>query len=332
MQKVADTIARFRMFEPRETVVVGVSGGPDSVALAVLLSKLGARLCLKVVLAHFNHGVRSESRRDLCFVREMAQGMHLSFHAGVMPSAVLRQKGSLEERLRKQRYDFLQGVCLKTKAAKLAVGHTMDDQAETVLMRVIRGSGLYGLSAILPKRRVGAIDIVRPLIEVGRGEVLAFLKKENIPFRTDETNFEDRFLRNKIRRFLLPYLAARYNPRIKETLSGLAFSVGADYEFLFNETGRFLKTNLSRSPRGYSLPLKSFCALPLALQRMALRLVIEYLKGDLRRVAFRHWREVEEMVFRGPYGSRVSLPSGVAIIKTSDALCVVSEQPGCRKR
>lgn len=332
IQKVVETIARYRMLEPRETVVVGVSGGPDSVALAVLLGKLRARLCLKVIIAHFDHGIRKQSRIDLRFVREMARTMHFPFYAGVMPSAVLRQKGSLEERLRKQRYDFLLGVCQKMRAAKLAVGHTMDDQAETVLMRVIRGSGLYGLSAILPKRRAGTIDIVRPLIEVSRDEVIRFLKKEDIPFRTDETNFEDRFLRNKIRKRLLPYLETRYNPNIKETLSRLALSVGADYEFLLSETGRFLRKNLKRSFPDYSLPLESFCALPLALQRMVLRQVIEYLKGDLRRITFRHWREVEEMISCGPCGSRVHLPLGVAIVKAAAALRVGFEKRGSGKR
>ena len=203
----------------------------------------------------------------------------------------------------------------KIHAKKIILGHTKDDQAETTLMRVVRGSGLYGLSAILPKRSMDGVEIVRPLIEVSRCEILTFLKKNKIEPRTDETNFDEKFLRNKFRKKLLPLLEKEYNPNIKETLLSLSLLVGADYRYLQTQANKFLKRSLKRRKGIWVISISSFNKLDIALQRLAIRSVLERIHGNLRHWSFRHWKEIEDLITFRPLGSEVHLPFGITISK-----------------
>lgn len=308
------------MFEPGERVVVAVSGGPDSMLLLHLLVDLRISLGLKLCVAHLDHHLRKDSAGDSDFVRGVARSLGLAFYGRLLNWRKIKKEGSLEDLLRKQRYDFLFEICKKFHAKKIALGHTRDDQAETVLMRILRGSGLYGLSAILPKRSQSGLEIVRPLIEVSRKEIMAYLKTKHISYRMDSTNLEDVFMRNKIRNQLLPLLERNYNPKIKEVLSSLALTVGADYDFLGNQARGFLKRYLKTGKRGASIPLKAFKAIELALRRLVLRLAIESFHGSLRRISFKHWEEIEDLVFSRPVGSQVHLPCDIVLEKKKGSL------------
>lgn len=318
------------MFEPGERVVVAVSGGPDSAALLHILDRLSLPLCLKLCVAHLDHRVRKDSAKDLDFVKRSAAALNLPFYGRALDWRRIKREGSLEDCLRKLRYDFLFDVCKKFKARRIALGHTKDDQAETVLMRILRGSGLYGLSAILPKRRLGAHEIVRPLIEVSRGEVMVYIKKNRIPFRVDKTNLKNVFMRNKVRNDLLPLLERKYNPNIKEVLSNLALAVGADYDYLAAQADAFLSKHLRHTKRRTSIHLGAFKKLDISLQRPALRRSIELFKGDLRRLTFKHWQEIESLIFSRPFMSEVHLPGGITILKTKKTLEILSASGGKR--
>lgn len=320
LAQVLKTINKYKMFEPGERVLVAVSGGPDSMALLRVLIELKARLCLDLYVAHLDHAIRKNSRKDLELVKGECASLGIPFIAKTLAGHSIKARGSLEDRLRILRYEFLLESAAQCGANKIAVGHTMDDQAETLLMRLLRGSGLYGLSAILPKLRLCGREIVRPLIETSRKEVIRFLKEYKVPFGIDETNSEDRFLRNRVRMELLPLLEKRYNPSIKDVLSAAALSVGADYDLLSREACVFLDENLKRGKNGLSVLENTIKALDVAIRRLAYRHIIADLKGDIRRISFKHLEEVEGLLFSRPEGSEVHLPGGVVIVKVKKML------------
>ena len=229
-------------------------------------------------------------------------------------------KGSLEERLRKRRYAFLARVCEKFGATKLALGHTRDDQAETVLMRILRGSGLAGMSAILPKRTLGAVEIVRPLIDVSRAEILFFLKAKRAVFRTDASNADMRFTRNRIRRRLLPLIEKEFNPNIKEGLAQMADLVVSDYQCLESLARDFIGAHVKRTARGLVVSLDRLKKLDIALRRLVFRGMLKAAQGDLKRIGYRHWAEMEDLLWSRRAGSRVHLPRRVAVLKTKNRL------------
>lgn len=320
LQQILKTIRHYKMFEPGQKVVVAVSGGPDSVALLHALGKLNMQLCLKLCVAHLDHNLRRDSGDDLLFAKKLSQALHLPFYGETIDWKKEKCRGSLEDCLKRLRYGFFLKAAKRFGAKSIALGHTRDDQAETVLMRVLRGSGLYGLSAILPRRALGPVEVVRPLIEVSREEVLKFLKKNKLPFRTDSTNADEKFTRNRIRHSLLPLLEKEYNANIKEVLSSLALLIGADYRYLQDRVEGFLKKNVRRSKNSCAADLAALKKLDISLQRLALRNILESVRGDLRRLTFKHWQEIEDLVFCRPVASEVHLPGGITVSKTKGYL------------
>jgi tRNA(Ile)-lysidine synthase len=323
--QVLKTIKKYAMFSTGERVVVAVSGGPDSMALLHLLKEANALLCLDLIVAHLDHGLRKTSSQDRAFVKKTAQELNVPFVSQTLDPRKVKKSASLEDTLRRLRYAFLLKVAKKEHAQKIALAHHRDDQAETVLMRVLRGSGLYGLSAILPKRTQEGRVLVRPLLETSRKDILAYLKKNRIAFKIDATNSEDRFFRNKVRNQLLPFLEKHYNPNVKNVLSHLAFSVGADYSFLRKQADDFLKINLFCEGGVSRVSLKAFRELDIALRRMVLREMTERLGGDFVLGAFPHAEEVEDLIFSRPVHSRVHLPHGIVAEKTRTTLDIFKE-------
>lgn len=320
LSQVLKTINRYEMFEPGEKVLVAVSGGPDSMALLHVLTELKSRLCLDLYVAHLDHGIRKSSRKDLELVKRECASRGVPFITKTLCGLSIKTKGSLEDRLRRLRYEFLLKSAAQCGTKKIAVGHTKDDQAETILMRLLRGSGLYGLSAILPKRHLCGREIVRPLIETSRRDVIRFLKKNKVPFGIDETNSEDRFMRNRVRKELLPLLEKRYNPSVKDVLSAAALSVGADYDLLSREARDFLDKNLKNEKTGPNIPENAARALDVAIRRLVYRHIIADWKGDLRRISFKHIEELEALLFLKPEGSEVHLPGGLVVVKVKKKL------------
>ena len=222
------------MIVPGDRVLAALSGGPDSVALVALLLKLREEMPLEVRLAHFNHRLRDEAGDDERFVRDLADRWVLPSTAGSadVRSYASRGKVNLEEAGRDLRYRFLRQAAAAAGATKIATGHTMTDQAETVLMRLMRGTGLAGLAGIAPVVPGPPCPIVRPLLALAGPDLRAWLDAEGLPFREDASNRDCRFLRNRIRAELLPELARRYEPQIVAHLARLAGIVREDDELL----------------------------------------------------------------------------------------------------
>ncbi len=268
IDKVRATIRRHAMAEPGLRVLAAVSGGPDSTCLFHALRELG---CV-VEVAHFDHQTRDGgSAEDAAFVRELAQKAGAPFHEGSEPvAAIARRMGSsFEVCARERRYAFLKRTAVEAGIEAIATGHHADDLAETVLMRLMRGTAPAGLAGIPPVRRDGPVRIVRPLLDCSRADILRYLETRGIPYRTDESNQDVRFLRNRVRHELLPLLERQYNPTVRDGLVRLA-GIQRDENLLLDAMGRELLEACRKG--GADLHRQPFRDAPPALQRRALAL------------------------------------------------------------
>jgi tRNA(Ile)-lysidine synthase len=259
-----------------------------------------------------NHGLRKDAQRDQKFVQKEAKRLQLPFTTETVFLKKKLKRGSIEEIAREIRQKSLIKAAKKNKAAVIALGHTRDDLAETVLMRLLRGTGLSGIRAILPKREMRGIVFVRPLIETKRSEVEHFLKKRGLTYRTDVTNKQKRFFRNKIRLELLPHLEKNYNKNIREILTNLCRSAAIDYEYLEREGRRLLKDLAKKTGAScVELDYNRLLDLHLSQLRMVLRTSLEKLQGDTRRLTLAHIDEVEDLLRNRPLKSVVHLPNKI---------------------
>ncbi|MFZ5800233.1 MAG: tRNA lysidine(34) synthetase TilS [Candidatus Omnitrophota bacterium] len=325
-EKFQKTILQYGLLKPREHLLLGVSGGADSLAMLFLFLQLRGKWGLKISVGHLDHGLRKDSAEDLIFVKKLCGRLGVPFYGEKIRAEKSFIKGSLEEKLRIKRQEFLRQTAKRIKATAIGLGHSQDDQAETVLMHLLRGSGLSGLTGISPKRNIGGSKFIRPLIEIGRGEIEAYLKQLKIRPREDTTNQEQRFFRNRIRLQLFPMLK-KYNPNIKALLAQDAQIYAADYDYILLRAQKEFERCAEAARDILNIDLKRLRRLHPSLQRMALRLAVEKMKGDTRRLAFSHLRELEDLVFNRPKGSVVDLPQGIAVKKYASRLVFVSRKP-----
>lgn len=309
------------MLSPGETVVVGVSGGSDSVGLLYILAEL-QEYGLKLIVSHLNHGIRAEEgKRDAGFVETIAKRLNLPFEIQNADAPGFKQEPnlSLEEAARILRYRFFKEVMKKHGAQKIATGHTVDDQAETVLMRLIRGSGALGLSGIPP---VSEGCIIRPLIETPESEIEEYLKSNGVGWIEDSSNRAKVFLRNRIRHALVPELE-KYNPRIKETLARTGELLRTQEDFIADRANNWVEYVFQSVSEDELLGKASnYRAIPEALRFAFLRIAIEKIKGDLRRVSFKHISSVDELLTSETPSGEISLPDGITVAKGYDLFLV----------
>jgi len=261
-----------QLVKPGERVLVGVSGGPDSMAMMYAFAALVAPLKISLAVAHADHGLRpTESPREEDLVREHAELLGLECQVGRLPvrEAARERRLSLEHAARELRYNFFNQVVLECRASRIAVAHNADDQAEEVLLRLIRGTGRKGLSGMAMIRDE---MVVRPLLTISKDRILRYLEDKNIPFLIDSSNADRRYMRNRIRLDLLPRLAADFNSGIKQTLCQTATILQAEEEVLVQITkDAYLHTvSEQRDGAGESrigIDLSSFTRLPAAIKR-----------------------------------------------------------------
>jgi tRNA(Ile)-lysidine synthase len=309
LDKFRNTINKYKLLYHNDRVVIGVSGGPDSIALLHLFKALTREYKLTLHVAHLDHMLRKASSQDAKFVQQTCNTLGIPVTIKSVNINLLAKKGSIEEIARDQRLKFFFHVARKIRADKIALGHNLDDQAETVLMRLLRGSGLYGLSGIMPRRSINGYTIIRPLIEIKRRQIESFLKHRNIKPRIDESNFENTYLRNRLRHHLLPLLEKKYNKNIRMILSNTAHVSADDYDYLNRSAERTAEV------LGRKMPLNKINALHPSMRRLVLRLNFQRLKGDTRTLSYRHIQELEDLLFNRPVNSIVDLPSNISVVK-----------------
>ncbi len=324
-QTVNQTIKSNSLIKKGDKVLVCVSGGPDSVVLLHLLNALRDEYKISLVVAHLDHMIRGrQSSDDARFVRQMAHRLRLPCIARKVDvhQAALLGKQSLEETARDIRYDFYRWAAEKSGSTKIATGHTTDDQAETVLMRIIKGTGSLGLSGIPYKRRLGKFSVIRPLLDIKRVDIERYLRTHSIPFRMDCTNTKTRYLRNKIRCLLIPNLEREYNPKIKENLTSIARCMRDEFGYLDNTARRICKRLAIKKRSRVEIGIRHLRSQHIALQRLIIRRIIQELKGNLKGVSYRHWEEVSELLRNRPKKA-VDLPERLRVEKTKDRLVFI---------
>jgi tRNA(Ile)-lysidine synthase len=326
LQKVKAAISEFDMLRSTDKVLVGVSGGPDSVALLHLLVEMAPELELGLVVAHLNHGLRAEAVEDTSLCEELARKLGLTFVSGRVDVAreAKDTHRCLEDAGRRARYRFLEESAQALACDRIAVGHTRDDQAETFLHRLLRGSGSRGLASVHPvvdSRRI------RPLFRVRRAEILDYLSQRGIPFRNDSSNDDERFTRNRLRHRTLPLLSKEYNPRLVETLSATADLLRDDEAWMEEMTERAF-TEIARSEGdAFGLAVPELERLHHALKRRLVRLAIARVRGDLTNVSKTHVEATIDLLSPGKSGREVHLP-GLAVERSFDRLWIRAETSG----
>lgn len=321
LQTVEATIQRYRMFDTGDRVVVAVSGGPDSVALVHALWCLRDRLRIALIIAHLNHQLRGqESDEDAVFVTRLAAHLGLPVMMKAEDVRVLSQarRLSIETAGREARYAFLEQVAADHGARKIATGHTADDQAETIVMRLVRGSGVGGASGVRPVRDGW---IVRPLLMVTRREVDAYLSAHHLTARTDASNADPTYLRNRIRHQLLPLLQAEYNHEVTAALSRFGEILRAEEEFLEHETdGVFQQIVIEHGADRALVATAPLIASALALQRRVVRRIVTMVGGRPDALTFEHIEQTLALVENGQPGQLLNLPGGIIVERRQDAI------------
>lgn len=314
-----------------ESVVVGVSGGPDSLCLLHVLHTLAPRLKLTLTVAHLNHQLRGdEAQADAEFVQAVARRWHIPavVKSQNVASLAARRKQSIEETARQVRYAFLWQAAQTSGSTKIAVGHNADDQAETVLMHFLRGSGLLGLRGMQPAVNIGRLRLhpddrpaaagspprlIRPLLETSRTQIEAYCRENDLSPRLDRTNLDTTYFRNRLRHELFPVLES-FNPNIRETLRRTARVVAAEIRLMDQQRHRVWPTVVQTESTGHvTFDTQSWRNLPLALKRSTLRHAIERLRRELRDIRFDHIERAIELVETGQRGAQASLPQGLQL-------------------
>jgi tRNA(Ile)-lysidine synthase len=304
----SETIIEYGLLKKKDKLLLGISGGPDSIALLHLFCAIKNEFKLKFIAAHFNHGLRKESDQEEKFVKNLCKDLGVKCITAKREVAKVFDGDSLEQTARNLRFDFFLKCARQTKYKKIALAHHKDDLIETVLMRFIRGSGMRGLRGFLPKTKYKSLTVIRPLIDIQKQDILSCLKKYNYSYCIDKSNFQDKFLRNKIRMKLLPKLK-EINPNIVEGLSSFSKTMSLDYDFIYNVAyNEFCRLKRGERKNKVLLDLAGLKKLHRAVFYHVIRVAIEELKGNIRRIETRHLDEIYDLAIKRPSGSIVDLP------------------------
>ena len=324
--KVKETIRRYQLLSHSNRVLLAISGGPDSVALLYLLHELREEFGAQLEVAHLQHGIRGEeAREDARFVAELAESLKLPFHLKEIDLPRMKSnagRGNLEAWAREERYRFFADVVRERQLDKVATAHTEDDQAETVLMWLLRGTGMKGLGGMSPLhlRRAGdstnLLTVIRPLIEISKGEIVQYLKERKLNYRLDRSNLDSSLLRNWIRLELLPKIQQRVGAGFSTRLSQQA-ELLRDEDILLEELARKSYEGM-RDSQGLSRA--ALMREPKALQRRILRYWIGCARGHLRGLEFVHIDEFLRLMNEGPPQGRLSIPGGWELVREYDRI------------
>jgi len=324
---IAKAIADFNMIDSEDAVLVAVSGGPDSVSLVLSLLALQKKHTIKIGIAHLNHRLRGEeSIRDESFVKEFADKLNLPFFCEQKDVKAYAKKNrrSIEESGRMARYHFFKRIAKSHGYSKIATGHTKGDNAELVMMNLLRGSGPKGLSGIPPIRDK---KYIRPLIQVSKNQILDFLKNENQDFVFDSSNRDMKYLRNKVRNQLIPHLQSEYNPEFIDALDRLSSILRQEEEFWEEKTEKAFHDCLVKTEPACIVLSKSLMkALHPALLNRVFRKAILKVKKNLKRISLVHINDMAEFCFNTSSGISLDLPGQIRIYKNKNTIIIKKEE------
>lgn len=332
MRIVDQTLREHKMLEQVSTVLVGVSGGPDSVVLLHVLMELAVKYHLALAVAHLNHSLRPRAaRHEAARVESIASQLDLPFFTETrdVNDYRLRHRLSPEDAARQVRYDFLVNTARRHGYQRIAVGHQADDNAELVMMYLMRGSGSLGLAGIQPVR-----DnlIIRPLIRVSRRQIMNYLSTANLSYCTDQSNSDNTLTRNRIRNELIPQLRRDYNPGIVQTLNRLAEIMRSEQDWKSTLIVPVYQRVCIRSEPGFiALSREQLQSEHVAVRRLILRRAVATVKGDLRRLSFGHVQDALDLIASGSKSGSIDLPDQTRLFVDSHSVYIKKEKGSLRQ-
>jgi len=336
IQKAEEAVAEYNMLQESDSVLVGVSGGADSVALVHVLKEIAPIFSIKLGIAHLNHSLRgNESDADAGFVVSLSEKLNLPCYTAKEDIVEYKNKHgfSLEEAGRRVRYAFFENIAQREGFNKIALGHTSDDNAELVLMYLIRGSGPLGISGIPPVRGVFKTNllIIRPFIKTARSDIINYISAKRLSYVVDKSNMDMKYLRNKIRHNLIPELKENYNPKIVETINRLASIMRSEDEWMENELKSILNKNILFAENNrIVLSVSGMNALHPAAKRRITRSAIEKVKGNLRRISYSHVELVAAQLVSDSDSWSLDLPDRIRVTRIGKELIVSKEEKNLR--
>jgi len=335
-EKVFETILKYGLIKPGESVLVGVSGGPDSVCLLHVLNDLyrsGSLNIEKIYASHVNHMLRgTEADMDEAYVKELCSRLGIElFSISIDVKKISRDRGlSIEEGAREARYGWFKSLAEQIGNCKIAVAHNRNDQAETIIMNIIRGTGIDGLKGMDFKRG----NIIRPLLNIGRDEIETYCRIYNLNPRIDSSNLESVYTRNKVRLELIPYILQNFNINVVESVNRMSELIRDDYSCLEGMADELYKEcllsvnlpalkaeeNLPNPVKFVELDIKKIKRCHNAIRKRIIRKAIENVRGNLASIESIHVEKVLELCLEGRTGSRISLPGNMEARKSYNVL------------
>lgn len=282
-EKVRKTIREYNLIEKNDSIVVGVSGGPDSMTLLSILLKLKEEFNLKIYVVHVNHMLRENAIKDEEYVKEFCEknNIEMFIKKANISEIAQKEKIGLEEAGRNIRYNFFEEVLKNTKSNKIAIAHNLNDKAETIIMNTLRGSGVSGLKGIEAKRK----KYIRPLIEIERYEIEKYCIENEINPRHDESNDDNTYTRNKIRNIIIPYIRNEFNPNIIKTLNRLSEIIKEEDEYVQSETEKIFKEILLTDEKNkIEFDPRKFNEQEKVIQKNLILLAIKKVKGSTQGI------------------------------------------------
>lgn len=323
LKKVKKTIQEYTMLNPGERIGIAVSGGPDSIALLHCMAALSLDYDLTLQVLHLNHGIRDrEADGEEEFVRNLCHSMKIPFDSRKISIPALRSggRGSLEDIGRRERYRYFEAAANTYELNKVALGHNLNDQAETIIMKLLRGSGLEGLKGMLPVR---SGRYIRPLIEITRTEILQFLEREDKAYVIDSSNKEDIYLRNKVRNRLIPRLQ-EYNPKLIENIDTLSRILRVENEFIERSVWDLLsKWNVNPADEEITVHIPAFNSIHSALQFRLMKMLLKDGLWPKKEITYVHVKSVIDLMGGDNPNGVLHLPAGVTVAREYENLTVM---------
>lgn len=333
VERVRRTGEEYGLWSPGDCIVVAVSGGPDSVTLLHIMHAIASRTDqrLNLVCAHINHGFRPEaSREEAEFVQSLARQLDMPFELANLdiPTYMKESGKGAQLAAREKRYEFLHAVACKYGAASIALAHHADDQAETVMMRILRGSGASGLAGMRLKRREKNVNLIRPLLRIYKAEILKACQDAEIPYRIDSSNLQNKYARNAIRLDVLPFLG-QYNGQLAESLNRLADTLGEEDDYLQQLTDQAYQELVTSDGEGLAFQIKPFGTLHAALQRRLIKLILNYLPFCLEESDFVKIERVRQGAIQSaPTTWSLDLGGGLQCVREYDTVRFIPNAAG----
>ncbi|EQG07262.1 tRNA lysidine(34) synthetase TilS [Clostridioides difficile] len=325
--KVLSTINKHNLIQKGDKIVLGLSGGPDSVCLLHVLNRLKKDFNIEIYAAHLNHQIRGiEAQKDALYVSKLCEDMGIIFFVKSInvPKYCENEGLSLEEGARKLRYEMFYEIKDKIKANKIAIGHNLNAQAETVMMRIMRGTGLKGLKGI---DYIRDNCIIRPILDVERNEIEEYCEAYNLNPRIDKTNLENIYTRNKIRLDLLPYMKDNFNSNVIESIVRMSNSLKSDNDYIEKEAEAKFREVSNIKEKGFvEINLDDFVCLHDAIKVRVLRNSIKHILGDTNFVDQRHIEDIMSLEDNSKVNKMLTLPRNIFVYRKKDSIILTNEE------